>query len=265
MKSNVQAVRVQDAPPLAGHGHSPRAGTGAGTRAKMIQAAIEVFGSIGFDGATTRQLAERAGVNQAAIPYHFGGKRELYLAAAQTIADSMRCRIEPLIDELRTPSADPVGHIGAVVMRFFELIAGNDQPEAWTAFFARCERDTDDAFRILHDQSVARFQAALITQVAAATGRSPNDEDLKIRVAIVLGAISNFRTLRDGMLRSLGWDTFDAGRKRTMETIVRRLVLAELLGIRSGATSAPRSANDIQTITFGPATTRREDCLEPMG
>jgi TetR/AcrR family transcriptional regulator, regulator of cefoperazone and chloramphenicol sensitivity len=225
MKSNSRTALLRTTPPPGGPSHD--------TRARMIEAAIEVFGAVGYDGATTRQLAERAGVNQAAIPYHFGGKRELYLAAAQAIADYMRSRIEPLIDHLRTASVDPAAHIDAVVMRFFQFIAGDAEPEAWTVFFVRCERDADDAFRIIYYQSVARFQAALIAEVAAATGRSPDDEDLKVRVAIVLGAISNFRTLRNVMLSSLGWDTFDAGRKQTLEIAVRRLALAELLDIRS--------------------------------
>lgn len=225
MKSNGHAAPLRITPLYGGHSHD--------TRARMIEAAIEVFGSVGYDGATTRQLTERAKVNQAAIPYHFGGKRELYLAAAQAIADYMRSRIEPLIDQLRTAAADPVRHIDAVVTRFFQFIAGDEEPEAWTVFFVRCERDADDAFRIIYYQSVARFQAALIAEVAAATGRSPDDADLKVRVAIVLGAISNFRTLRNVMLSSLGWDTFDAARKRTVEMAVRRLALAELLGIRS--------------------------------
>lgn len=227
MKSNGHTALLR--PALGSQSHD--------TRARMIEAAIEVFGSVGYHGATTRQLAERAKVNQAAIPYHFGGKRELYLAAAQAIADYMRSRIEPLIDQLRTASADPARHIDAVVMRFFQFIAGDEEPEAWTVFFVRCERDADDAFRIIYYQSVARFQAALIAEVAAATGRSPDDEDLKVRVAIVLGAISNFRTMRNVMLSSLGWDTFDAERKRTVETAVRRLALAELLGIGAGALS----------------------------
>ncbi|PZA12134.1 DUF1956 domain-containing protein [Rhodopseudomonas palustris] len=237
MKSDGHAAPLRITPLYGGHSRD--------TRTRMIEAAIEVFGSVGYDGATTRQLAERAKVNQAAIPYHFGGKRELYLAAAQAIADYMRSRIEPLIDQLRTAATDPVRHIDAVVMRFFQFIAGDEEPEAWTVFFVRCERDADDAFRIIYYQSVARFQAALIAEVAAATGRSPDDEDLKVRVAIVLGAISNFRTLRNVMLSSLGWDTFDTARKRTVEMAVRRLALAELLGIRaedqSGAPS-PRSA-----------------------
>lgn len=226
MTLNSQTAQIRPAPPLGGQSQD--------TRARMIEAAIEVFGSVGYDGATTRQLAERAGVNQAAIPYHFGGKRELYLAAAQAIADYMRPRIDPLIETLRSvEDAAGAARVDAAVTSFFRLIAGNDEPEAWTTFFVRCEREADDAFRIINLQAVARFQSALIDAVAAATGRSPDDEDLKIRTAIVLGAISNFRTLRNVMLSSLGWDTFDAERTRKLEIAVRRLAQAELFGIRA--------------------------------
>jgi AcrR family transcriptional regulator len=221
----------------SGSSDHPQAGAPAprsATRARMIEAAIEVFGSCGYDGASTRQLADKAGVNQAAIPYHFGGKRELYIAAAQAIADYMRTRIDPLIDTLRnTKSTDPIGRIEAALTSFFHLLAGNEEPEAWTTFFVRCEREADEAFRIIHLQAVARFQSALIAAVAAARGLSPSDEDLKLRVVVVLGAISNVRTLRNVMLSSLGWDRFTDERKRKLETAVRRLVRAELLDLGS--------------------------------
>src|SRR5579862_9588675 len=49
-------------------------------RLRLLEAAIDVFGRHGFDGASTRMLAKAAGVNLQAIPYHFGGKEGLYLA-----------------------------------------------------------------------------------------------------------------------------------------------------------------------------------------
>ncbi|MDQ5888246.1 MAG: TetR/AcrR family transcriptional regulator, regulator of cefoperazone and chloramphenicol, partial [Pseudomonadota bacterium] len=52
------------------------------TRKRLIEAGIELFGRDGFDAVTTRQLAEVAGVNQAAIPYHFAGKEGVYQAVA---------------------------------------------------------------------------------------------------------------------------------------------------------------------------------------
>src|SRR6516164_2534012 len=50
---------------------------------RLIEAGLEIFGALNLEGATTRQLAQHAGVNQAAIPYYFGGKEGLYLATIE--------------------------------------------------------------------------------------------------------------------------------------------------------------------------------------
>ncbi len=50
----------------------------AGTRERILAAAAEVFGVRGFKAATIRQIADAAGVNLAAINYHFKGKLGLY-------------------------------------------------------------------------------------------------------------------------------------------------------------------------------------------
>src|SRR6202051_3870159 len=48
------------------------------TREKILSAAGEVFAEQGFEGATVRAITERAGVNLAAVNYHFRDKAELY-------------------------------------------------------------------------------------------------------------------------------------------------------------------------------------------
>jgi AcrR family transcriptional regulator len=55
------------------------------TRRAILRAAIEAFGKSGYSAATTRQIANAAGVNQPAINYYFGGKDGLYKACAEEI------------------------------------------------------------------------------------------------------------------------------------------------------------------------------------
>src|SRR5258708_726128 len=43
--------------------------SGLNAKQRLIKAGLEIFGTFNLKGATTRQLAQRAGVNQAAIPY----------------------------------------------------------------------------------------------------------------------------------------------------------------------------------------------------
>ncbi len=47
-------------------------------RSKILHAADELFGDLGFEAATTRQISERSGVNKALIHYHFKNKHELF-------------------------------------------------------------------------------------------------------------------------------------------------------------------------------------------
>ena len=51
---------------------------------RLIDAAGAAFARRGFDGASIRDICREAGASVAAIHYHFGDKRSLYLEAAQT-------------------------------------------------------------------------------------------------------------------------------------------------------------------------------------
>lgn len=48
------------------------------TRQKLLDVATDVFSETGYKTATVRDIVSRAGVNQAAINYHFRGKDALY-------------------------------------------------------------------------------------------------------------------------------------------------------------------------------------------
>ena len=47
------------------------------TRHRIIQAATDLFGEVGYKRATTRQIAARAGVNEVTVFRHFGNKKNL--------------------------------------------------------------------------------------------------------------------------------------------------------------------------------------------
>jgi len=52
--------------------------SGADRRQQILEVAAEIFADQGYKGATTREIAERARVNEAIIFRHFPSKEELY-------------------------------------------------------------------------------------------------------------------------------------------------------------------------------------------
>src|SRR3984893_2334354 len=74
-KAGVSVPEAVPAKPKTRSRHYRRAqyDRGAETRARLIEAALDVFGRLGLEGATTREIGKQAGVNLAAIVYHFGG------------------------------------------------------------------------------------------------------------------------------------------------------------------------------------------------
>jgi AcrR family transcriptional regulator len=55
------------------------------TREAILDAALEVFSERSFEGATTREIATRAGVTQPLLNYHFSSKDELWRAAVDRL------------------------------------------------------------------------------------------------------------------------------------------------------------------------------------
>jgi TetR/AcrR family transcriptional regulator len=62
----------------------------ASTRERILEAALHCFSELGFDGATTREIARRAGVNLGLIKYYFDGKERLWREAVTRSFDELR-------------------------------------------------------------------------------------------------------------------------------------------------------------------------------
>ncbi len=68
---------------------------GAQRRAQIVEAAREQFVRYGYDGARTKEIAERAGTREGVLYRHFGSKEELFDAAV----------LQPLTDWVASASA----------------------------------------------------------------------------------------------------------------------------------------------------------------
>ena len=60
------------------------------TRTRIVDSAVKAFADKGFEGASTREIAQAAGVEQGLLTYHFPTKDELWRAAANQVFAVLR-------------------------------------------------------------------------------------------------------------------------------------------------------------------------------
>lgn len=94
---------------------------------RILDAALEVFSTYGFRGATIDQIATLAGMTKPNLLYYFRRKRDIYLAVLQRTLDTW---LQPL-EELDA-DGDPLTEILAYVDRKLEF--SRDDPKASRLF-----------------------------------------------------------------------------------------------------------------------------------
>lgn len=92
------------------------------TKARILQAAEEVFAVRGFEGASTRAIAARASVNISSLHYHWESKETLYFAVFQNIyARLVEISSESVVPRLKGEAPRTEGSVG----RLFDFFVAN--------------------------------------------------------------------------------------------------------------------------------------------
>ena len=126
--------KTAEKPPAAGSDApaAPAANGGNGSAAgairrrnvgKILKAAESVFAKKGFAGASTAEIARKAGVPKANLHYYFRTKQDLYASVLDAILDVW---LDALTEEI-TAEADPATAFGNYIAR--KMAASRDAPE----------------------------------------------------------------------------------------------------------------------------------------
>jgi TetR/AcrR family transcriptional regulator, regulator of cefoperazone and chloramphenicol sensitivity len=95
------------------------------TRQKILSAAGEVFAEEGFEGATIRAITERAGVNVAAVNYHFRDKAELY---TKVVLEA--CAVQAALrDAMADAAGSPEDRLRSIVHHFVRYLLDPARPD----------------------------------------------------------------------------------------------------------------------------------------
>ncbi|WP_181704170.1 TetR family transcriptional regulator C-terminal domain-containing protein [Chthonobacter albigriseus] len=89
---------------------------------KILDAALDVFSTYGFRGATVDQIAERAGMSKPNLLYYFRRKQDIYTAVLQRTLDMWLAPFGEM-----DPDGDPAEEIGRYIR--VKLEQARDRPQ----------------------------------------------------------------------------------------------------------------------------------------
>lgn len=174
------------------------------TKARLLEAAGQEFAEKGFDGATVRTICARAGVNLAAVNYHFGDKDQLYTSA---LFEAHRCGAAGVnVEEML--AGEPVEQLRLFINHFLRNTLALDQTGGWqTALIMREMHRPTSASRSLVDQVIRpKFEAlrGIIKRIR------PDLEDRRLVATVfsVIGQCLYYRIGRPVAERLIGPEVF---------------------------------------------------------
>ena len=174
--SNGAATEPGSAPIAA---RSPRGGA---TRARLLEAAVELLEVGGYSAASVTAVASRAGVASGALYRHFSSKASLFVEVFRTMAEGKLAALR----EAGAGADTALEKLDAVVTEF----AGGALAKprlAWALVYEPVDAAVD-AERLAYRQTYREHLSTLLEEGIAA-GEIP-EQDAELSVAALIGAIN---------------------------------------------------------------------------
>jgi AcrR family transcriptional regulator len=179
------------------------------TRERLLQAAVVAFGQRDYDGVSTREIVEAAGANISAISYHFGGKRGLYLAAVEYLAEQLHSQIAEQLLRIHQAISDADSQACAdllcgLLSTFLEVLLKGELGESAPGIIFREQHQPTEAYEILYQRLLQPMHTTLTELVACYRGEPDDNRSMMLLAHTLLGQVVIFRLGRTTLLKRLG-------------------------------------------------------------
>jgi AcrR family transcriptional regulator len=205
------------------------------TTARILDAALDLFGERGLTGTTVRDIASRAKVNVAAISYHFGGKEKLYRAVAENLTAGIETRVaQRAAHILKNPPSDPSAALSALetmLETVVDVIVGPQEMRRVARFIIREQMQPTAAFEVLFG-TFTRLHGVACRLLGAAAGLDPEAEETRVRAFLLIGQAVFLRIGEAAVLRRMQIKSYDAAFLDKVKELLKQHVRAIVAALR---------------------------------
>jgi AcrR family transcriptional regulator len=201
------------------------------TRARLLEAAGEVFAVKGFRSTTVREICRRAGANVAAINYYFGDKEKLY---GEVLRYAHACAMEKHPPEMDTTAASSAeDRLRAFIVSFLHRLFDNGRPAWHSKLISREMVEPTGALRGLVKQNLQARRERLEQIIGELVGDAGDQRLIRHCVLSIVGQCISFYHAR-AMLEHLYPElSFEPSGIEERAEYIFRFSLAAILNIEA--------------------------------
>ncbi|WP_109126378.1 CerR family C-terminal domain-containing protein [Dyella sp. C11] len=194
-------------------------------RIRLIEAALRVFGDEGYERASTRKIAQAAGVQPPALQYYFDSKEGLSRACGEFIADEALKILKTPLEQARALPAgasrdDALESLHQLMDALVDAsLFSKSRPER-ALFMARNRHESSPASEVLREQ-LSKPLMATCAQLVARTMEREEDDEVRLRTGLLLGQLTSLHPLPGSPLERLGWANPDAAQRAKIKAVLR--------------------------------------------
>jgi AcrR family transcriptional regulator len=220
------------------------------TRERILDAAEHLFMAHGYEGTSMRQITGEAGVNLAAVNYHFGSKESLMQEVFRRRLDWLNDERMRVLNELESSAQGKALKPSQIVDGFFGTLLrmADDEERGGVTFLRLLGRTLTDPSEFIRT-FLAHEYATVVDRYKEALFKALPDvpkAEIVWRFHFMLGATSYAIAGTDALRLVTDWQIEDEDATDRLDRLVPRLMSFLLGGLRAPLPQFPDETADSQ-------------------
>lgn len=194
------------------------------SRKKIINSAIILFASKGFESTSTREICKHAGVNLSLIPYYFDNKDGLYINIIESIINfgliSLKDEIEKANNVKNLTLNQKIDLYKILLDKYVDFIYSERVPGSFVVLMIKEQTITHSKFGEIYAQKISILYSALRKILASILDKKENDKIIVLEVSSIIGQILGYKLMEKANLNALNQDFYTKEDAKKIKKIV---------------------------------------------
>ncbi|QSH42479.1 CerR family C-terminal domain-containing protein [Lentisphaerota bacterium ZTH] len=197
-------------------------------KTKIMAAALEIFSRHGYENSTIKMICEQAEVNIAAVNYHFGCKKDLYITVVNELADQLLPRMRTDLESSLFKTIEQPERFIEELIKLAISCEDTDIHSFWHEIMHREISSPSEAFELIYDRNFKPFIES-IRQSLQAMLPDCDQSQVKYLLFMVLAQIHMIKGAPGMLTGYFGKDVYS---KEKIQELAKNIAAVTCYGIR---------------------------------